>query len=345
MTIKLVVKNEKQDAGSAAKTLTLADLLITIGSGNAATVQLADSRIAPEQAVIVNENGHPLFINQAKGTILNGEELDQGIQHELKSGDQLRIGSYDLTVEFENGQSSVISRQSLVEEIEQPVNDEGQRTIDGATSFADILSSLRKEEDQYYFQVNEADGVRRRLLIESDELVLGWNDEENIFTADRELEVDQPQAIARKDWSGVTIYPNSNEAVLLNDALVEVGTRLKNGDKLVFSRRLVNAATQSATIIFCEPAALVELNAILPQELITNALEVTKSGEIRIEPQLTEATANGNNVDVVGYASHGQAVMPQSIYYFGYFTKTEIIIMVVGVILTVILTYILLELS
>ena len=70
---------------------------------------------------------------------------------------------------------------------------------------------------------------------------------------------------------------------LVNDALLEAGTLMRNGDKVVFSRRVGENMTQTATLTFCEPAALVELNQILPQELLTNALEVRKTGEIAVD--------------------------------------------------------------
>lgn len=343
MTIKLVVKNDKEDTGSTAKTLTLEDLLITIGSGAAATVQLADAQIAPEQGVIVNENGHPLFINRSKGTILNGEEIEQGIQQELKNGDRLVIGSYNLIVEFESGHTSLQPEKNGVGAGQNghALAAAGNSEV---SSFADILSSLRQEEDQYYFQVNEADGAKRRLLIEADEIVLGWNDEEKLFTSNKELTVDQPQATVRKDWSGVTIYPNGEEAILLNNALLEAGTRLKNGDKLMFSRRLIDVGAQSLEIVFCEPAALIELNAILPQELLTNALEITQTGEIKIDQDALEALGGQNEIEAVDNQTE-QKIKPRNPYYFGYFTRTEIVILTIGTILTTILTFLLLELS
>jgi hypothetical protein len=343
MTIKLVVKNDKEDTGSTAKTLSLEDLLITIGSGATATVQLADAQIAPEQGVIINENGHPLFINRSKGTILNGEEIEQGIQQELKNGDRLVIGSYNLMVELENGHNSIEPEKNA-----EGAGQNGQALAavgnNEVNSFADILSSLRQEEDQYYFQVNEPDGAKRRLLLEADEIVLGWNNEEKFFTSDKELIVDQPQASVRKDWSGVTIYPNGEEAILLNNALLEAGTRLKNGDKLVFSRRLIDVGAQSLEIVFCEPAALIELNAILPQELLTNALEITQTGEIKVDQDALDALGEQNEIAAVENQAE-QQIKPRSPYYFGYFTRTEVIILTVGTILTTILTFILLELS
>ncbi|MEP6923853.1 MAG: FHA domain-containing protein [Pyrinomonadaceae bacterium] len=373
MTIKIVVNNQNLNPTSQSETFTLEDLLISIGSGNEANVRLLGEGIASEQVVIVNESGKPLLINQAKGTIFNGEELDQGFPKELKHNDRIQIGSYRLIIEF--------NENSLVEDDEKSSNEQSFAVINNGNNgsksypenafenfsppaqsaetsstpidnrkfevatFADILSSLRKEEDQFYFQVTEADGAKRRLLIESDEIVLGWAATNDFFSTDQEVNIDLPQAVIRKDWNGVTIYPNGNEAILLNEALLEVGSRLKNGDKLVFSRRLLEAGTRSVTLVFCEPAALVELNAILPQQLLSNALETNHSGEITVEAGSRKQLETENYQATAVETAQLPPTKIKSPFYFGYFTPLEIIIMIVATILTAALTYILLDFS
>jgi pSer/pThr/pTyr-binding forkhead associated (FHA) protein len=358
MTIKIVVKNENQNAGSFSQTLALENVLITIGSADAANVRLHGPGVASEQAVIINENDQSLFINQAKGTILNGEEIEQGFPHQLKNGDRVQIGSYHLEIELEShfaaeemGSAANVNSLIKIDEFdnetkkknltEKPSHDKTNKL--GAETFADILSSLRKEEDQFYFQLTEADGSKRRLIIESDETVLGWNTVNDIFSTNQETQLDLPQAIIRKDWNGVTIYPNGKEAILLNGALLEVGSRMRNGDKIIFSR-FVETGTHTVNLVFCEPAALVELNAILPQELLSNALQTNQSGEITIEPgfeQQFEAENHQPKSQEIGR----QATKPQSRFYFKYFVLEEIIIMIIATILTAALTYILLDFS
>lgn len=361
MTIKIVVNNENQGGGgnsNSSQVLTLESVLITIGSANAANVKLSGGGIALEQAVIINENGQSLFINQAKGTVLNGKEIEQGFPHPLKSGDNVQIGTYQLVIELENQylkpiemlpaeNTSLATRDGFPDEpgSENFAEDSlhsGNNKL-GVETFADILSSLRKEEDQFYFQLTETDGSKRRLVIESDEIVLGWDNAHNIFTTNQEATLDLPQAVIRKDWNGVTIYPNGNEAILLNSNLLEAGSRLRNGDKTIFSR-LTETGTSTVTLIFCEPAALIELNAILPQELLSNALETNQSGEITAENIPSESAVVEVSQQKV-LAGEKPAAKKPSPYYFRYFMLTEIIIMIIATILTAMLTYILLDFS
>ncbi len=364
MTIKIVVTHENQSTGRSSETLIIEDVLITIGSSVTANVKLSGGGVAPEQAVIVNENGQSLFVNQVKGTILNGAELDKGFPHELKTGDRIQIGSYLLVIELGNHFSEIENKQP-VEEIPTPVieslipalnnfeneNEEGdppQNSLSvetnqlGVETFADILSSLRKEEDQFYFQLTEADNSKRRLLIQSDEIVLGWDVINDIFLTSKETDLELPQAVVRKDWNGVTVYPKGNEAILLNGNLLEAGSRLKNGDKMIFSRQK-EVGTHTVTLVFCEPAALVELNAILPRQLLSNALETNQSGAITAEIESEE------ELKTEAHSKIPAASLPldkeKSPYYFRYFTLIEIIIMIVATIFTAVLTYILLDFS
>lgn len=356
MTIKLVVKSEKFGENETAKTFTFDDVLITLGNSPAASVSLEDAGVAQEQAVIVNENKQPLFINRNKGTILNGAEIEQGVQYNLRSGDRIGIGAYQIYVvivaENELPPTTYLNPQfqSVAAEIVQPepkqiadVSIEAAKDKLDARSFKDILKGLRKEEDQYYFQITDADGAKRRITIESDELVLGWSDEQNLLTSNRSAAISQSAAIVRKDWSGITIYPSGAEAVLLNNALLEAGTLLRNNDKIVFSRRLTGAATQTAALIFCEPAALVELNQILPQDLLTNAREIGKTGEIAVEPEPQPEELELPRAVSAGEATPTKKKKVANSRIFGYFTAIQIIIMIVGTIFLAIFTYLLLE--
>lgn len=394
MTIKLVIKNENRDIDSAVRVLTLKDLFITLGSGETATVLLSDPEIALEQAVIINENDQPLFVNRNKGTVLNGINLQQGWRHNLRTGDEIIMGSFRVVVDLKNKdefetvllldepEDELLAAHELprdlfdsgmqnIEVTKDNKSDERSFTdvinslqeeglLDSASdlfledletiednkldvrSFADILSSLRKEEDQYYFQITEADGSKRRLTVENEEIILGWNNSSNIFTSNRDAIIDRPQAAVRKDWSGVTVYPNGEEAILYNDILLEAGTQLRNGDKLVFTRRLAETVTKPITLVFCEPAALIELNAILPQELLTNALEIRKTGEIQAEPEVSPVSNVRADALVRRSAQKVETLAEKR--YFGYFTFPEVLIMFIATVFTAVITFILLHL-
>ena len=344
MTIKLVIKNEKPGAGEPDKTLEFDDLLVTFGNNQTATVPLADARIAPEQGVIINEYEIPVFFNQAKGTILNGKELAQGVRHELSHGDELQFGFYRIAVSLGNAQKGGGENFDLIDaEFElngnRQNNLEAEETVPDLRSFADILTSLRKEEDQFYFQVVEAEQNKARLPIERDEMTLGWS-ASNIFTDEKES-VALAAAVVRKDWSGVTIYPQGNEPILINGQLLEAGRRLLNGERIIFTRRLSSVTTEETTLVFCEPAALVELNSILPQQLLTDALETSRTPETEAEQRGAVQTTS----DKITGTTAKQKSKPKNRRLFGYFTAIEVLIMILATILTAGLTFLLLELS
>jgi pSer/pThr/pTyr-binding forkhead associated (FHA) protein len=346
MAIKLVVRNKERNSSSDEKTLTFNEMLVTIGSNQSATVFLADAKIAPEQVVIINEDEDQLLINQGKGTILNGHEIVEGLRYKLKNNDEVSMGSYSLTVLLLNNNNK--ESENYAEEQSSNLNLPSDTDLSGteynkldARSFADILTSLRKEEDQYYFQITDNDGAKRRLPIEDDDLVLGWSQETKIFTSEKQANIEKPEAVIRKDWSGVTLYPRGNEAILVNDVLLEASTRLKNGDKIVFTRRL-NDVSQMATLVFCEPAALHELNTILPQELLSNAFETLQSGQIKADPE--EIKENKIVNEKPPYVKSARKnTEKKNKHYFGYFTTIEIVIMLFATIITAFLTFVLLE--
>jgi hypothetical protein len=359
MEIKLVLKNDASN--SAERTHSFDELLITIGNSPAATIFINDRRVAPEQAVIVNENEEPVFISQAKGTIYNGREIEQGARREVESGDRIQIGSYSLTVLPDSPSGSLQVSETAAAAgaaprgnfaVAEQTNGNGAANLDYANenlsqqsdirSFADILNSLRKEEDQFYFQfVGENAQSNERVPIDSQEVFLGWNMEKGVFTTGRE-NITEPQAVVRKDWSGVTIYPQGKEAILINNSLLEAGKRLKNGDNLIFKRKLSPATNEEVTLVFCEPAALVELNSILPDQLLNTALGTIMTPEAQRRRRLQFDEISENDSAAVAISATAAQNNPR---YFGYFTAIETLIMVFATILTAALTYLLLEFS
>ena len=67
------------------------DEIVTIGSDPAATLCLTDPSIAPEQAIVIKEDGRPLLINRAPGTLFNGEQLAREARRTLSEGDRIEI--------------------------------------------------------------------------------------------------------------------------------------------------------------------------------------------------------------------------------------------------------------
>lgn len=105
MTIKLIVKG-RADAPTTPPLAerVYADPIITIGSDPAATLCLApEAGVAPEHAILINEDGQMLLINRADGTSLNGESLMREARRPLVHGDCLEAGDYAIYLLLDNG--------------------------------------------------------------------------------------------------------------------------------------------------------------------------------------------------------------------------------------------------
>ena len=343
MRIKLVLKNE--NSSQAETTLFLEDAFIAIGRNPSATVVLRDKQIAPEQAVIINENGRPVFFNQANGTIFNGRNLEQGVRREISDGDRLQIGSYRLFIFLEQadrGKNTSERELTAASQEDSMLNFlPGNAASDDAAArrFTDIFNNLVKEKDQFYFQFAGGDETRR-LPIQGVEIPLGWDDEDGDFSTSKET-VRNPHAVLRKDSTGVTIYPHGSEAILLNGVLLEAGRRLRNGDRLLFTRTLAHAKSEEVALVFCEHAAPVEVNSMLPREPLSNTLQANRTLEIPAEITQPIMESITDSVSVVSPQKNNA----RKNSYLGYFTLVEILIMIFATVLTAALTFLLLEYS
>lgn len=370
MTIKVSVK-KLGDNNSTSDVRLLNDALISIGTSPQATIVLKGEKIAPEQCVVYNENGAPLFINQANGTILNGTEIRQGVQQPLSNGDTLQIGAYLLKFELEQVRTSavganaaasaepfrvaadeadkgvfedILSAELLSDGEEEPeqsvVSSDAPTAVNKETqSFADILNSLRKDEDQFYFQVEDADGAIRRIPIADEETRFGWSETQKAILPEDVAKIEYPLVSIRKDWGGVTVYPVGKTPVHLNGEILSAVTQLRNGDKLAFSNPTVKTNTIVSTLIFHEPAALVELNSMLPKQLISNALEVTQIPDTEV---ITDIAADIQPIAVPAAAPPVVKSETRS-RIFGHFSALEILIMIFATVVCGALTYFLLD--
>ena len=70
------------------------DAMFTIGSDEANNLVL--EKIAPEQAVIINEGDHLKLINGAEGTRLNRKKLRSEAIRALTHGDEIHVGNYTI---------------------------------------------------------------------------------------------------------------------------------------------------------------------------------------------------------------------------------------------------------
>lgn len=353
MAIKLILKKQEEFGDSSVKELILDEHFISVGNSFGSNVFLDDENIADEQFVIVSEDDKKILVNRADGTFFNDEPIDKEIRTELQNGDEIQIG--DFTLSFLNvnykvkkslfipastpsGKLKIIDKNEDVDdEILQESHLESNGNVIGQKSFADILSSLRKEEDRFYFQLVNGEN-QERLNIENEELQVGWDLTGRILSTDPNIVV-MPRASIKKDWGGVMLTPQNKESVWVNNESIESPKRLKNGDKLTFLSAFSSAPQKNVYLEFCEPAALVEINSILPQELPSVAPNRTDLEELN-------GNKNGNGQkQAIAKIKNQKAQTKKSAKkkYFGYFSFGEVFLMFLATVFAAILVYLILE--
>jgi hypothetical protein len=345
MVIRLIISRP----GAPVEERLFDDEIITIGSDTSATLHLKDSSVAPEQAIIIREDGRPLLINRAAGTLLNGEALARETRRTLAEGDVIEFGPYAVSVAHADDDTTSSARAVARSESRPRARldergagatreDEGAAATSAQArqqgrSFAAILDSLRTEEDSFYFVVESAGG-RRRVRIEAAETMVGWDESGRRISCDA-AQVLAARAVVRKDWSGVVALPLSVGMILVNGETVEGPRRLRDGDRVTL---LPTGASEpeDACLVFHEPASLVVLDTLLPQQ--------------QLPPPVTRGTAESNAVESAALAPRAQtgAIAKAGPFshgrrYFGYFTTTEVLIMIVGTLVAAVIIFMILE--
>lgn len=331
------------------------DEIVTIGSDPGATLYLADPSIAPEQAIIIREDGRPLLINRAPGTFFNGEPLAREARRTLAAGDRIEFGPYSIGVAGVEGESEESARYAaLYEDRSHAQADEREaadsRGVEGVAhgdaessqqqpqpqgrSFAAILDSLRTEEDSFYFVVESSSG-RRRVRLEAAETMIGWDETGRRISCDAGVVV-AARAVVRKDWSGVVALPLSPGLILVNGETVEAPRRLRDGDRVTLLRVSAHEP-EDACLVFHEPASLVVLDTLLPQQQ-THALHARAAAETAA----AEASSLVRQPPAAVEAKTGLTSPERR--YFGYFSPMEVLVMVVGTLVTAAIIFIILEL-
>lgn len=330
--------------------------IITIGSDPGATLRLTDPPVAHEQAIIIREEGQPLLINRAPGTVFNGELLPREARRPLADGDSIEFGPYSVGVAPAEGYVEESARYaaraedgSLARPDERDAADTrggeggahgdaqsgGQQPQPQGRSFAAILDSLRTEEDSFYFVVESVAGGNRRVRLEAAETMIGWDETGRRISCDAAAVV-AARAVVRKDWSGVVALPLSPGMILVNAETVEAPRRLRDGDRVTLLRVSAHEPEDDC-LVFHEPASLVVLDSLLPQQQTparpSRAAAEVNAGEasslVRPSPAALEAKA---------------ATPAPERRYFGYFTPLEVLVMVVGTLVTAAIIFIILEL-
>ncbi|HEY8561472.1 MAG TPA: FHA domain-containing protein [Pyrinomonadaceae bacterium] len=344
MVKRLKVKKRKEILSELTQEIPL-NGIITVGNDASATIELKDEKIAPEQFVIVCEEGAMTLLCRVDGTAVNGEFLPQGALHHLQFGDEIKIDGYTLTPEsddaprgFETSNSPETIAYSIDLQPPPAANPPAVAPEKSERSLSDVLENLRSEE-KFYFLIRESGNRDRRVYVETEEMWLGWAATgECAISADGE-DVAAARARIRKDWSGVVLYPLKSGAVWLNDETLSEPRRLKNDDKIFLQGKDGARLALETVVKFHEPTALLILDSILPKELPPPILLDETAADARAREPDEHDLIHTSRMPAVSAARP-----PRKGNIFGYFTITEIIIMAVGTVITAAIIFLILEL-
>lgn len=334
--------------------------LFTIGSDAAGTIVLSES--APEQAVVIQEEEHLTLINRAEGTLLNGRNLRREAMEPLAFGDEITVGchciavvpeSYESYIAGNNRPASTVNTPS-VEDIfvagkdfslaetapliktksetklsaKQEIKSD-LPTKKNARNFADILNTLRTEEDSFYFTVENGRQENRRIPLEKTEMPLGLNAKGEISGAVEQITA--LYAILRKDWSGIIVEAQRRGAVFVNDETVATTRRLRNGDIVSFNTLRQNDKTLPFLKLH-EPSSLVALESLLENRSRGEGIKKNLNGAGNFNLNDVE-----NSVIAEPYAPFLER------RFFGHFNFFEVVSMVIGTLIGAVLIFLLLE--
>lgn len=320
MAKRLLVKKREQILSELTQEIP-ANGIITVGNDTSATVELQDEKIAPEQFVIVCEEGAMTLLCRVDGTAVNGKPLPQGALHNLQFGDEIKIDGYTLIPEADD----------VSKPLKKPVQITETELIEKADrSLSDVLENLRSEE-KFYFLINETE----RVYVEAEEMRLGWTAAGECVISAAPDEVETPRAQIHKDWSGVVLSPLKKGDARLNDEILRESRRLKNDDKIYLLPKEGAKFDFETEIKFHEPTALLLLDSILPKELPPPViLDETNGERVSVEPDF--------DYDTGEIPSVREPTRPNG-RIFGYFTRAEIIIMAIGTLITAAVIFLILE--
>ncbi len=326
--------------------------LFTIGSDAAGTIVLPGA--AAEQAVVIQEEAHLTLFNRSEGTALNGQNLRRESMQPLASGDEIRIGVHVIeyvaeTAPAENpfnrvNAAAVPDIYATTKDIpvahlvpkpapKPPTAAAERREADpeppkkNARNFADVLNTLRTEEDSFYFVVENGSQENRRIPLEQTEMPLGLNARNEITGAVAEINV--LYAILRKDWSGIVIEAQRGGAVFVNDEALTTTRRLRNGDAVSFNAARLNDKTLPFLKLH-EPSSLVALESLLE----------TRERGAGIQKNLNGAVIY-NETEPITAAEPNVPLMERR--FFGYFNFFEVVSMIIGTLIGAVLIFLMLE--
>lgn len=326
MAKRLLVKKRKEILSGLTQEIP-ANGIITVGNDTSATIELKDEKIAPEQFVIVCEEGAMTLLCRVDGTAVNGKPLPQGALHNLRFGDEIKIDGYTLIPDA--GETGDVSK-SEKEKNQTPETISAEKSD---RSLSDVLENLRSEE-KFYFLIGKNEGEARRVFVESEEMRLGWSEAGECVISAEPQQIAHPRAQIRKDWSGVVLFPLKKGDVRLNDEVLSEPRRLKNDDKIYLLPKEGAKFDLETQIKFHEPTALLLLDSILPKELPPPV--------VLDETSVEHGAEESEFIYSSEIPSAFDETRPKG-RIFGYFTRNEIIIMAIGTLITAAVIFLILE--
>lgn len=234
----------------------------------------------------------------------------------------------------ESGAATEPAKEAIVETADETVAEiKTEKEKDPAVDkdFSKILHELR-EEDTFSFHLRDAEDVVQRIPLLKDQLWIGTQ-HGRVAIIDQEENLEEVFARVKKDWSGVVIFPKSEQQTLLNGGKLAEPKRLKNDDVLSLIDDF-EGEELAASIVFHEPVSLLALSSILP-------------GDIP-EPVSPAASSPSANISLGGESTATVAGSPGQVstgprLVFGYYTILEIIVMAFGTLVTAAIIFFVLE--
>lgn len=209
------------------------------------------------------------------------------------------------------------------QKIEEPLpSDETQTAQETAPqrNFADILDTLRTEDDSFYFTVKTAEQEVKRITLDQAETALG-------IAAGGEIAAEGVTticAVARKDWSGILIESPKSGAVSVNGTRISEPQRLRHDDEVVFT------ASPKFSLVLHEPSSLVALESLL---------------STRNDPNSRFGLGGGNQSsapnETIPETTKKESLLERR--YFKHFSFVELITMIIGTLIGAVLIFLLLE--
>lgn len=346
MSIKFVLIKVSKDSATARDAVlgeyVFDGSLFTIGSDATNTIVVPES--ASEQAVVIAEGESLTLINSADGTIYNKRSLRREAIEPLVIGDEIEIGNYVValvsadaaSVENQNGAPPLTLETTRLEPIAAAFKSEAKNPTESVEiseppaakptrNFADILNTLRTEEDSFYFTVKNGTQAaqEKRILLEQPEMPLGFDARGEIAFAVEQIAA--LYAIVRKDWSGIVVEAQRGGAVFVNDETLASTRRLRNGDWVTFNAPRKTGKKKFALELH-EPSSLIALESLL-----------------EARPGVENKSFNGAANLTAETISTVEKVSVLERNFFGYFSFFEVAAMAIGTLIGAVLIFLLLE--